>query len=337
MSFIQDIVINISRATKGLKQSQRTPLVLVSSGTSAAEPEVITELSDVTDLGYSTSSAPYEMIAAMFAQSPRPSRVYLMVTDQDYVDELADLVESIDFRAIVIDSRAEVDLNAVGTWANSNKKFFFGCTSGVPSARNVDREAYLIHNNSADDYPECAWVGQNAPKTPGSFTWKWKVLNGQNASTFTGTQLTAIRDLDMQALQEQAGAIYVNEGKTTSGEFIDIIDGQDWVEEQLELEILSAFLNNAKISLDDTGISIIEGKIRSVLKRAGDNGIIARAVSKADLELSDDKQYMYQVTVPKRADLSTTDKSNRILSGVEFVYYVAGAIHKTTITGLITV
>ena len=342
MSFINDIIINISRGTIGLTQQAFTPLIM-GKGTGAlvaSGVQTVTELTDLTDLGYLTTDPEYLMTSAMFAQSPRPESVKVIRVSGTYATELATLITTdTSWYSICIDSRAKADLQAVGTWANSNKKFFFGCSSDLTAltSRNVDREAYLIHDNVPADYPECAWAGQNMPKQPGSITWKWKVLSGQNASNFTSTQLNTIRTENGQALQSQAGSIYVNEGKTTSGEYIDIIHGQDWVEDQLNVGLLSLFLNNDKIAMDDPGIALVEGVVRDVLKRAGDNSIIARAESEADFLLSDDKIYIYQVTVPQRSEISTANRAARTLSDVKFTYTTAGAIHKVQVTGKITV
>lgn len=341
MAYINDITINISRGTLGLQQQNFTPII-IGSGAIASGVVSATELTDLTDAGYTTADEEYKMMSAMMAQSPSPSLVKVMrkASGTAYDDALATLITTDnDFYAITIESREKADLALVGTWANSNKKFFFGCSSDITAldSRNVDREAYLIHDNLPGDYPECALVGREIPKQPGSNTYKWVQLSGQNASTYTSTQLNTIRTNNGQALQSQAGSIFTNDGKTTSGEFIDIIIGQDWVEDQLNIGLLGLFLKNDKVSMDDVGIAQVEGVIRDVLKRAGDNKIIARAVSEADLLKSDDKIYIYQVTVPLRSAISTTDRANRDLTGVKFVYTTAGAIHKTTITGLIEV
>jgi len=342
MAFINDITINISRGTIGLTQTSFTPLIMAngSGALAASGVQTVTELTDLTDLGYNTTDPEYLMTSAMFAQSPRPSTVKVIRVTGTYTTELTTLRTTDDaWYSINIDSRLKADLNAVGTWANSNKKLFIGCSSDITSldSRNVDREAYIIHNNSATDYPDCAWVGRVIPEDPGSTTWKWKVLSGQNASTFTSTQLNTIRTNNGQAIQTQAGATFVNEGKTTSGEFIDIIQGQDWVEDQLKIGLLSLLVNNNKVALDNTGIALVEGVVRDVLKRAGDQGIIANATDEADFALSDDKVYIYQVTVPARSAISVTDRANRTLPDVKFTYTTAGAIHKVEVTGKITV
>ena len=340
-SFINDITISISRGTLSVQQRSFDPLV-VGSGVPVGNSGVINvaELSDLTDEGYSANDEEYKMVGAMFSQSPRPAicRVYRKPSATAYADALTALnATDSAWYALCIQSRAKADLNLVGTWANSNGKMFIGCCSDVTAlnARSLDREAYLIHDVPAD-YPDCAWVGKCIGQQPGSITWKWKMLIGQNAAAYTLTELNAIRTAKGQAIQEQAGVAYVNEGMTTSGEYIDVINGQDWVEDQIKTQLLSLFLNNGKIPLDDTGIAQVKAIVSGVMKQAGDAGIIAQAIADADLAKSDDKKFMYQVTVPQRSEISSTDLNARTLPLVKFVYYLAGAIHKAEITGLIT-
>ena len=339
MAFLNDITINITAGTLAVQQQVFRPLI-VGSGGIASGVVIAESLTDVTDAGYVDTDNEYLMAAAMFAQSPSPEDVMIIrkASGTTYSNALTALkTTNDDWYAICVESREKADLNAVGTWANSNKKFFFGGTDDITSLtdRNVDREAYLVHDNDDTDFPECAWVGKCISKTPGSATWKWKTLSGQNASTFTSTELNTIRTNSGQALQSQKNVVFVNEGLCTSGEYIDIILGQDWVEDQLTTDLLSLFLKNDKIAFDDTGIAQVEGVVRDVLRRAGDNGIIARAVSDDDLEISDDKVYIYQVTMVSRADTSASDRAARTYQGISFVYTTAGAIHKTTVTGYI--
>lgn len=215
-------------------------------------------------------------------------------------------------------------------------------TAVAGTLRSEKRGALLIHNNAVTDYPDMQWVGLQIGKQPGSSTWKWKRLTGQNAGNWTLTQLTEIRGSGesgrAQAIQTDSGATYVNEGITLGGRFIDSQIGQDWVKDQLELELKNLMLTTEKVSLDDPGIAQVEAVIRTVLERAGRFGIIARCgQTQADLNKSDDKRFMFKLTVPSRSALSTSDLTNRNLNGVEFTYYEAGAVHGVGITGIVTI
>lgn len=340
MSFINDITISISDGTLGLSNRSFDPMI-VGGGAIASGVTTVYELTDLTAAGYTSADPEYDMVSAMIAQTPRPEliKVCRRATGTALGTFLDSLRETDDaWYAFCISSRVDADLNAAGTWANSNGKFFFGSAVAVTAlgSRSVDREAYLIHTDAAS-YPECAWVGRCLPADPGSITWKWKVFSGQVASTFTATQLNAIRTAHGNALQSQAGVIFTNEGMTSSGKYIDVIMGRDWIEDQLRTDLLSLFINNNSIPYDDSGIAMVEGVVRGVLKRAGDNGVIAKAISAADMLQSDDKVYMYRVTVPQRSDTSTNDRATRTLSDVKFAYTVAGAIHEVEVTGTISV
>ena len=340
MAFLSDITISISDGTLGLSNRSFDPLI-VGSGAVASGVTTVYELTDLTDAGYTSSDAEYDMVSAMLAQTPRPQliKVCRKATATAYNTYL-DTIRATDdaFYAVCIASRSNADLALAGTWADANGKFFFGCASGVAalSGRSVDRESYMIHT-APTDYPECAWVGRCLPSDPGSIDWKWKVLSGQTASTFTSSELTAIRAAHGNAIQSQAGVSFTNDSFTTSGKFIDVIMGRDWIEDQLKTDLLSMLINNNSIPYDDSGIAMVEAVVRGVLKRAGDNGLIAKASSAADMLQSDDKVYMFRVTVPLRSDTSSVDRANRTLTDVKFVYTVAGSIHEVEVTGTITV
>lgn len=340
MAYINDITINISDGTKALTQTSFIPLI-VGSGAVASGVITISELTDITDAGYSTTDAEYEMASAMLAQSPAPSQIKIMRVAGAYDTALTALRTNDDtFYSICIQARDKTNMGLVGTWANSNKKFFFGCSAdpGALTGRNVTREAYVIHNNSEYDYPECALVGQNLPKVNTKhINFKWKVLSGQNASTFSSTQLNTIRTNQGIALQEQAGQVFTNAGKATDGSYIDITIDKDWIENELNIGLISLFINNDVIPMDDTGIAQVEGVIRDVLGRAGTQGRIAKAETQADKLKSDDKIYMYTIVVPTRASISANDRANKDLKTISFTYYTAGGIDSVAINGYVTV
>ena len=281
-------------------------------------------------LDFGSSNDAYKMAAAMFAQEPSPETIAVYNRGSKDIAAALTAVQGSnpDFYAILIPEREKASLKVAGDWANANKKFFFGCCNDVTALdnRNVDREAYIIHDKP-EDFPECAWAGQNLPKDPGSITWKWKSLNGQSAAGYTTTQLNTIRADKGQALTEIAGVTIVNEGVSTSGEFIDVIRGQDWIKARMEENLSSLLISNEKVAMDNVGIAQVESTLRSVLKEAGERGIIAKATTESELKFSDDKEYMYNVKVPTREEISSADKAARVLPNVEFVYYLAGAVH----------
>jgi hypothetical protein len=305
------------------------------------------EYSDLTSVStdYHSKHPAYLMAGAMFSQSPCPPIIAIYsksksISIEDSLNKMKK--EHNGFYAVFISERGDKDncecLHQAGKWAAENEKLFFGCSKSHDclTKRKNEREAYIIHD-SPEDYPECAWAGQNLPKTPGSITWKWKALNNQKACNYDTTYLNEIRNNNGQALTELGGIVYVNEGKTTVGQFIDVIRGKDWIKARMLENLYILLINNEKIPLDNTGIAQVEGVVRTVLKQAAKNGIIARATTEDELKKSDDKEFMYTVSVPTRSDLMQNDIANRILKNVGFVYYLAGAIHEAEVQGKIDI
>lgn len=320
-----------------------TETVVVTNGRIRVTSATTGGSSSVLIAAGTTGSGGGDLVAAITAQVTNMTvsiESAVVGATQLYSEALAILLPRLtnanQFRTVCIDSRVLADLNDVGTWASSNDKLFFGGINNelAGSGRSLEGESYFI-SDSQTEFPECRWVGKNIGKVPGSNTWKFQVLAGVTAATYTLTQLNTIRSLKTQAPTNQGGQIFSNEGFVTSGEYIDVILGRMWIAEEIEARILELFLNEEKVALDDPGIMQTENVIRRVLKEAGQNGIIAVASSEADQANSDDGEFQFKIVSPLSADISSADKAARLLT-ITFSYILAGAQHEATVTGKVT-
>ena len=132
-------------------------------------------------------------------------------------------------------------------------------------------------------------------------------MHGKNANTYTLV----------------AGANITQQGKVSSGEWIDVVIGIDWVKARLQETVYGAFVANRKIGQDDGGITVIAGLVQGILEEAGRKGI---------LQLDSIK-----LTVPKYVDIPTADKTARKLPDVKFSALLQGAIHLVEIQGTVSV
>ena len=110
-------------------------------------------------------------------------------------------------------------------------------------------------------------------------------------------------------------------GTMASGEWIDVIRGLDWLEDDMTKEVFGILAGSSKIQFTDAGVSVIKSGVRASLKRAEARGII-----------TDD----WTVSAPLVADVSTADKSARNLPDVKFTATLAGAVHTVAITGVVS-
>jgi hypothetical protein len=186
-------------------------------------------------------------------------------------------------------------------------------------ALNYDRTAFC-YSDDLTNYLDAAMVGKCGPLDPGSETWANKNLVGATADSFTSAELDYLDDKNVNFYITIAGLSVTQNGKCVSGEYIDVIRFIDWLQARIQEGVFSDIASAKKIPYTDAGIAVVEARLRAVLQsgvRAG--GLVS-----------------YEVTVPAAADISDQDKADRNLTGVSFTGQLAGAVHKTTITGTVT-
>ncbi len=317
------------------------PNVLVTVGPRYNE---FIDTAEMTALGYLSTDEEFLNAEQLLAQDRRPPVFAVHSRDTDdttkdtITEALLDLIQTQNrWYFLLIVETDKASLNEAGDFASSNEKLFVGNTPDITAfeSRNNIRETYIIDDKAATELPAAAWVGRIAPTTPGSVTWKWKQLNNVTAGLFTTTQLLAIRAGNSQALEESRGRIFTNEGKTTGGEFNDLIRGRDFLNSRLFEELLILFTNAEKVGLDDPGIGEVTTVVRAVLKEVSGNDFVAAVSSEADQKNSDDGKFQYQVSAPTFAEIPLTDKTNRNLPDIKFTLVPKGAIHTLTINGTI--
>jgi hypothetical protein len=341
MGYLQDINVTINLRTKPLSQAGFSlPLILgakVATHAAVGVYRLVSQLTDLISAGYTTADEEYKMAAAMLGQSPSPSQIAVFSRpDTDSITTaLGNLAQTHnDWYALLIQERLSASLHEAGDAASGMKKLFIGCSADTAAltGRNNIREAYLIHDQ-ASAFPEAAWAGHCLPKTLGTYTWKWKSPSGVTAANLTSTQLQAIRDAHGQSVESFAGVTFVDEGITTGGEFIDVIQRMDYIQARVHEDLFGLNIRMDQVAYDDKGFALVDATIRTRLKASAAAGMIAAVGSKEDMEYSDDGVHMFKVSVPRRADIPVNDRAARILSGVTFSFVVSGAVHKYNVNG----
>ena len=176
--------------------------------------------------------------------------------------------------------------------------------------------------------PVAALVGETAGRAAGSFTYKNLILTGVPAQELTDTEIDAIHEKGGMTFLAKAGDNVTSEGKVAGGEYIDIIDSEDYIIQQLAYKTQKVLNNAAKVPYDNNGIALLETVAVDVLQNAYNNGMIVT---------NEDGTPGYSVSYALREDTADTDRANRIYLGGSFSFALTGAIHEVEITGSITV
>ncbi len=142
-------------------------------------------------------------------------------------------------------------------------------------------------------------------------------------SNLTDTQAGNATGKNCMVFVPVGGVNMTEEGQTASGEYIDVIIGIDWLQARMTERVFGRLVNLPKIPFTDPGIAVIEAEIKAQLKDAVSAGLLAATPAPT-------------VTVPLAKDISSEDKAARQLNGITFLGYLAGAIHSTTIQGVVT-
>lgn len=245
-----------------------------------------------------------------------------------------------DFYFVTMYSHAPADIDEIADLVEAESKLFVTSYGGSDATDPLDTQdigsvlqakdlarTMIIYTENDNEYPECAFVGLQAPKDPGSTTWKFKTVSGVTVSNLTTTQSLTLKGTRFDygkgynTYENFGGRNILSEGRVANGEFIDIIRFSDWVESRMRERIFLTLVNSEKIPYTSAGFAIIEGRMREVLQEGVAVGGLAS----------------FNVTVPNPRSLDPNLRANRVAEGFEFTGVLAGAVHAITINGRLTI
>lgn len=227
---------------------------------------------------------------------------------------------------------------AAAAWAEANKKIYacdsndsVSITAAAGGGDLLDDLFAATYARSFGNYHQApdqmfgaAWLGDCLPRDPGSQTWKFKRLAGVSVRSLTSTQRANLRGKNGNAYETVAGVNFTFEGQMADGQFIDTQRFLDWLDDDMSKSVLEIKVGADKIPYTDAGVAMIESAMRASLRRGVGLGGL-----KSDPEPT--------VTVPKVADVSTANKTARTLPDMKASAELAGAVHKTIVTVVVSV
>lgn len=264
--------------------------------------------------------------------------------EQDHADPgvatdlAACLVASQDWYGLMTVYNSDAYVKAAAAWAAANFRLYLWDNNDSECVLEVADGTQGLHDDidalnysyvasefhpREDEMLSVSHFGACLPLEPGSETWAYKELSGVSAASLTSTHRTNLDARNAGYFKSEAGKSFTWEGKTSDGDYIDVRRGLDWIIDDLSKSVFEVLLGLDKVPFTDYGVSLIKGAVAGSLGRAAKKGIIT---------------VTYTVTVPKVADVSTSDKSARKLPDVKFTATLQGSIHKVKpITGTISV
>lgn len=246
-----------------------------------------------------------------------------------------------DWYCLLLDNNGAAEVAAAAAWVDTNKKLFVATVadtevtySGVSddiastlSDASRARTAVLWHHVLSPE-AGCAWAGKVLPKTPGTVTWAYKGLTGVAVSPLTTAQRSTLESKVANYYVRVGGLGVTLDGRVSAPEWIDVVRGIDLLTARVQEAVFALLAGSDKVEFTDPGVATVKAEILGVLQRNTSTPTQPRLLA-ADPAPT--------VSAPRVADVSAANKANRTLPDITFQGQLAGAIHKLTITGRLTV
>lgn len=260
---------------------------------------------------------------------------------QDQVDPgvAADLAElqllSNDWYAFQLLTASKAELVAAAAWNEANGKLFSAYTQDADVLTNGAGNVALalrtasyfrtVPSYHADNGAHFATgvFGQLLPMDPGSETWAFKLIRGVTPSALTEQQQLNLKLNNVLHYVSVGGQGITLEGKTSAGEWIDVIRFRDWLIARIQERVVDVKRRRRKVPYTDAGVTGLAGEVRAQLQEGETAGGL-------------DPARPFTITQARVADQPKADRDARVYRGIRFSANLAGAIHATKISGSVT-
>ena len=308
-------------------------------GTSKAVPftvldaeEALEKLKEVGSFG--AESKEYKIAEAILNQDNKPSEI--AVLGVVYTEEETVLTNALDaavtagnsFYYLCSPEQTAEPIKALADWANKNERaYFVSVKPEIASSvsRSFPRTYFMVHEKADEQYPAEALLGECAARITGTYTWKFKQLNGVDPSTLGEAAITAIHRNNCASFIRVNGYNVSSNDTFQDGEYVDVVQTMDYLERAISNAVFGVFVTMDKVPYVQSGLDLIEAAIVGALNNSPD-GMLATDENGAKL---------FTVKVPALSGISSLDKLKRVLKDVKFNFTIAGAIGEVEVNGVL--
>ena len=339
------IEVNITDQTTPISQAGFGLAFILDPVADSTSEYGYTEVRDLESVPENASQLAADMINRYFSQTPNPGVVavqgiYIDETDgtaTDVQDALGQVIEeNNDWYGLLLASRDQADIEAADSWVPANKLFI---TQPLEESWNTALNTYDLLSNKTGAFPhkterqyDAAIMSRMFATDPGSATWKWKTLSGVDSSGYSSAEISNMLspgegEPAMNPMIHEMGVDYTADGKNVNGGYLDIQRAIDWMDARLTENIFQLMITEDKVPYTNAGISQVTSRMSEIFQQATARGVVA----------IEDGEALWSIDAPRRQDVPTNDRANRILPDVNFEVIAAGAIHSVSVSGVVKV
>ena len=302
------------------------PLILEENATKEIAYKEVASLEALVTAGYTVDSKVYKVAQLMFMQEHAPEKIAVCSANTTAKVWLtAESNVSKGWRQLVIVNSGETETAVADVMATIEaqktypKMYYANLALDDDTAltvENIERTVLCYYTPTANvPCPVAALVGEVAGLVVGSYTLNNMTVKGIEGLELSEEEIEEIHAKGGITYVVSAGDVVASEGITAGGLFVDNIDGDDYIKQQLEYKTQKVFNNNLKVPYTNVGIGMLESAADEVMKDAQNKGIVDS----------------YEVAYALREDTAEADRAARKYFGGNITYVKAGAIHKIEI------
>lgn len=280
------------------------------------------------------NTAVFKAVQLIFSQSPRVQRLKIgRIKDQeDIASAFSNIcIEDEDFYGVLFPEESSsyaADADILASLI-AQKRMILGLdvnntTQNIATNfkdKKNDRVFCIFSPNK--DYLASAWMGKMLPEAPGASSWAFRELKEVKAYGLSSNQTNELEKNNINRYLGIKGVGVTLDGKMSSGKFIDITHGIDWLHVRIQERLFRLLVLNKKIPYTLKGIDLVRCEIIAQLKEAVYQGVLS-----ADPEPV--------VSTPTIEEVDEQTRGDRVLPKIRFSGRLAGAIHKIEIHGTVT-
>lgn len=321
-----DVKINITAVKAVGSIGFGVPLILEEGASKEVAYTKVTGLSGLTTAGYTTESKVYKAVQLMFSQEHAPEKIAVCSTSSTAAEWLAEEANvSKDWRQLVVVAGGETAtataavMSAIEAQTKYPKMYYANLPlddSTKLTVTEIKRTVICYYTpTDAVPVPVAALAGEVAGCTVGSYTLNNMIVKGIEGLELSNEEIEAIHEKGGVTFVLSAGDVVCSEGITAGGYFVDNVDGDDYIAQQLEYKTQKVFNNNLKVPYTNKGISMLENAAYSVMTDAKSKGIAESFV----------------INYALREATSAEERASRKYIGGNISYERTGAIHNIEI------
>ena len=354
-------IVNIDIAAPAVDSASFDNLLIVGLPPVTTPPNplpavgVYSDLSEVIEAGFvaiGDSADPIGIAARIaFSQNPKPSKIYIAAQQEGesmalepVTDTLNRALNTAGWYMVCPAGVPENDFKNIAEWTEAQtKQFAYTFLSETDPVSDIyfrsqgwcgleDDNQDIADVPVSNQYLHVAAAAKCLSHPAGEETWAFKRLAAVLPSQFSGALKKSLVDGHSNYFAQYAGRNITMNGQVRGGEWIDVIRGRDWLQNDMQLRIFNLLIMNPKIPYTNSGIAKVQNEMIASLKSAQSRQIVA------ENEYDEDGNLVpgFTTSVPNSMSLTATQKASRVLPDCRFSARLAGAIHVVRVDGVLT-